>query len=273
MASPQATRLHPKIESSGAILVVTFTGCRTRTEVNMIAGELSCLGHDMDGRHLFLDFRQVSYVNGAELGTLVALHRKMKASGGRLTLFNLEGLVEEVFGVTGLDYVLEICRQKPASADVTSMETVSCVPHVIAFDVDDASMVSLRQAFPDWELQVIHGGTIASLERDRSPKKAGLLVVAAGAEMELTLGLCRGLRSLAGRAQTPLVVLVPRARSALVRAVLAAGADSCLILPVHAKELTGALTRARAGNQPGRHTLNLDRPQCNDPWRDEGGEA
>jgi hypothetical protein len=30
---------------------------------------------------------------------------------------------------------------------------------------------------------------------------------------------------------------------------------------------------ARAGNQPGRHTLRLDRAQSADQWQDDGGEA
>ena len=33
------------------------------------------------------------------------------------------------------------------------------------------------------------------------------------------------------------------------------------------------VARARAGNQPGRHTLDLDRAQHEDPWRDGGGEG
>ena len=80
-------------------------------------------------------------------------------------------------------------------------------------------------------------------------------------------------RSQAGRAQTPLLVLVPPAQEPLVKAVLEAGANSCLVLPVHAKDLASTLARALAGNRPGRHTLGLDRAQREDRWRDDGGEA
>jgi DNA-binding response OmpR family regulator len=88
-----------------------------------------------------------------------------------------------------------------------------------------------------------------------------------------TLGLCRGLRSQAGRARTPLLVLVRPGQQALARAALEAGADSCLALPAHAKELVTMLSRALAGSRPGRHTLGLDQPQSKDEWRDDGGEA
>jgi len=146
-------------------------------------------------------------------------------------------------------------------------------PKVIAFDVDTASLASLRQAFPEWEVEATNGVTLDSLEHDWSPGAANLLVVAARARVAETLGLCRGLRSQAGRAQTPLLVLVPPAQEALVRAALDTGADSCLVLPVNAKDLVSMVARVRGGNRPGRHTLSLDRTQQGDAWQDDGGEA
>jgi DNA-binding response OmpR family regulator len=146
-------------------------------------------------------------------------------------------------------------------------------PKVIAFDVDWESLVSLRQAFPEWEVEATHGSTVGSLERDWDPGTADLLVVGAGERAAETLGLCRGLRSQVGRALTPILVLVPPDQQPLVRAALDAGADSCLVLPVHAKDLISMVARARRGNRPGRHTLGLDRAQREDQWRDEGGEA
>jgi DNA-binding NarL/FixJ family response regulator len=146
-------------------------------------------------------------------------------------------------------------------------------PKVIAFDVDPESLAALREAFLGWDVETTDGATVRSLERDWSPAAAQLLVVGHCEEMSRTLGLCRELRSQAGRAETPLLVLVPPAREALVRAALAAGAHGCLVLPVHAKDLVSMVARARAGNQPGRHTLDLDRPQRLDPWQDDGGEA
>jgi DNA-binding NarL/FixJ family response regulator len=143
----------------------------------------------------------------------------------------------------------------------------------IAFDVDPDSLVTLGQVFPEWEIEAIAGATADSLARSWHPPAAELLVIGAREQMAETLGLCRALRGQAGRAETPLLVLVWPAEGALVRAALAAGAHSCLVLPVHAKDLASMVSRARAGNQPGRHTLGLDRAQREDSWRDDGGEA
>jgi CheY-like chemotaxis protein len=146
-------------------------------------------------------------------------------------------------------------------------------PKVIAFDLDAESLASLRRAFPGWGVEVMSGATAASLARDWDPGAADLLVVGAAGQPARALGLCRGLRSQAGRAHTPLLVLVASARDDLVGEALGAGADSCLVVPPHPKDLVGAVGRARAGGRPGRHALGLARDDGDDPWQDDGGEA
>jgi hypothetical protein len=174
---------------------------------------------------------------------------------------------------------------------------VSNPSRAIAFDLDPASLLSLREALPGWEVVVVSGATAASLAQDWDPGAAGLLVVKAREEVAESLGLCRFLvccglfatdargegvetsgrhgnrQNQPPRAGAPLLVLVPSGDEPLVRAALEAGADSCLVLPVHAKEVASMLARGRQGNQPGRHTLDLDRAQGEDRWRDDGGQG
>jgi DNA-binding NarL/FixJ family response regulator len=173
----------------------------------------------------------------------------------------------------------------------------------IAFDVDAASLVSLREALPDCEIEVVNGATAASLNRDWDPGTVDLLVVRAGEDVAETLGLCRflvscgvlardsqgatdsqeelprtlGLRrsreNPSRRPHSPLLVLVRHGQESTVKAVLEAGAHSCLMLPFNAKEVASMLVHAREGNHPGRHTLNLERAQIEDRWRDDGGQG
>jgi DNA-binding response OmpR family regulator len=146
-------------------------------------------------------------------------------------------------------------------------------PRAVAFDVDPASLLSLREAFPEWEIEAVEQAPAAALTQDWNLGAADLLIVGARNDEAATLDLCRGLRKQAGRAVTPLLVLVPPSQPALVRAVLKAGANNCLVLPIHAKEVASMLVRAQAGNQPGRHTLNLEKAQTEDRWRDDGGQG
>jgi hypothetical protein len=172
------------------------------------------------------------------------------------------------------------------------------MPHrwrAAAFDLDAASLISLRKALTGWEIDTINGATAASLAHNWDPGAADLLVVSARDNVTETLGLCRFLsfcteystEAREGRAETlgpeeklpalrpdaPLLVLVPSGHEPLVRAALNAGAHSCLMLPIQAKEVTSMLVHARAGNRPGRRTLNLDRAQREGRWRDDIGQG
>src|SRR5688500_6712381 len=167
----------------------------------------------------------------------------------------------------------------------------------VAFDLDTASLSSLQEALPAWEIAVVHGATAASLTRGWNPGTADLLVVKAREDMGETLGLCRFLGYCTDfspdcreapasdlgfhaerqyqppRVDAPLLLLVSPGQETIVRAALEAGAHCCLTLPIHHKDVAAMLANARSGNQPGRHTRSLERPQTEDRWRDEGGQG
>jgi CheY-like chemotaxis protein len=173
----------------------------------------------------------------------------------------------------------------------------------IAFDVDLASLMSLRQALPDCAIEEVNGATAASLTRDWNPGTVDLVVVQARQEVAQTLELCRFLvscgvlgkdapvvtdsqeempktlglhrhrRHVGRRPHSPLLVLVPSSPKSIVTDALKAGAHSCLTLPINAKDVASMLVHAQAGNQPGRHTEDLEKAQTEDRWRDDGGQG
>lgn len=167
----------------------------------------------------------------------------------------------------------------------------------LAFDLDAASLTSLREALPDWEVEAIPGATAASIPHQWNPGEVNLLVVQVRQPARQTMALCRvltrrgvfsqhtgqevasvlgppgSLQSQAQRAHAPLLVLVSPGEDALVVAALEAGAHSCLLLPIHPNGVVTMLDHVRTGNQPGRHTLNLETAQGEDRWRDVGGQG
>jgi anti-sigma B factor antagonist len=100
----------PKVEQGGNVKIITFTRGQARSLENVIAAELEGLTDGLGDGHLLLDFTNVEYITSAELGTLIGLHKRVKAEGGRLTLFNLNPQVFEVFTVTRLETLLVVCR-------------------------------------------------------------------------------------------------------------------------------------------------------------------
>jgi len=186
----------------------------------------------------------------------------------------------------------------PAERGIAFRDGVSSKPaRAVAFDVETASLASLREALPGWQIDTINGATPASLARNWDPGAVDLLVVSARGNVNVTeiLGLYRFLSFCTGysteareegaetldprenlpalRPDAPLLVLVAPGQETLVGPALEAGARSCLVLPIHPKEVASMLAHARAGNQPGRHTLNLDQAQIEDRWRDDGGQG
>jgi anti-anti-sigma factor len=102
----------PKVEEGGNIRIITFTGDKDRGFENVLAAELKGRSDDSGKCHLLLDFTNVESLSSVELGTLITLHKRMKASGGRLTLFNLSADIYEVFTITRLQTLLGICREE-----------------------------------------------------------------------------------------------------------------------------------------------------------------
>ncbi|OAI40618.1 hypothetical protein AYO40_04645 [Planctomycetaceae bacterium SCGC AG-212-D15] len=174
---------------------------------------------------------------------------------------------------------------------------------VIAFDVDEASLITLRTALPGCAIEEVNGATATALSRDWDPGTVDLLIVEARNGIAETLELCRFLvtcgvlardsqpatdtedelpkdlglhrqrRHRGRRPHSPLLVLVPSERSGIVADVLKTGAHSCLLLPINDKDVTSMLAHAQAGNRPGRHTRDLERAQTEDRWRDDGGQG
>jgi anti-anti-sigma factor len=123
MISP-TVHLPPKVEQGGNVRVLTFTADGVRDVEDMIARELEGRIDGLGKGHLLLDFTNVEHLGSVELGTLVTLHKRMKASGGRLTLFNLNDRVYEIFTTTHLQTLLGICREgttKPGGSGYTAV--------------------------------------------------------------------------------------------------------------------------------------------------------
>ena len=100
-----------KLEQVGNVKIVTFTGGRIRDDLDtFVPGDLYA--------HLLLDFSNIESISSLELAALIHLHKGTKARGCRMTLFNLSAEVFEVFAITRLHRMFQICREPMAPAPV-----------------------------------------------------------------------------------------------------------------------------------------------------------
>jgi anti-anti-sigma factor len=116
--------LPPKVEQSGNVRIVTFTADKVRDVEDMIARELEGRTDGLGQSDLLLDFTNVECLSSVELWTLITLHQRMKACGGRLTLFNLSPRVYDVFTATHLQTLLGICREGSATPNGNGSATI-----------------------------------------------------------------------------------------------------------------------------------------------------
>lgn len=75
---------------------------------DQVGKQLLALADAPGTRFVTLDLGNVEYVTSTVLGHLVALHKRLQTSGGRLSLDNVRPAVQEILRVTQLDHVLGV---------------------------------------------------------------------------------------------------------------------------------------------------------------------
>jgi anti-sigma B factor antagonist len=101
-----------EIVRNGSCSIVRLVGCKDLHEDNVqrIDRQMANLIEDREGQHLILDLDAVEYLTSTALGKLVALHRRLRQQGGRLSVVNVRAAVWELFHVTRLDRILEVLQ-------------------------------------------------------------------------------------------------------------------------------------------------------------------
>jgi anti-anti-sigma factor len=106
-----------QVEAIDGVTVVKFQEMSlVEPNVEAAGKELASLLDDGGGHRLCLDFSAVEYISSLGLAKVVALHKRLRAAGGHLTLRNLDPLVYEVFEITHLTKLLDVRRKEAGAA-------------------------------------------------------------------------------------------------------------------------------------------------------------
>ena len=109
MSAPNADfPLHIVVEDGS--VTVRFPANTTLSEANAeeFARALLALAASTERPHLLVDLGGVTMLTSVILAKIIAVNGKVRAAGGRLTLFNPTPVVHQVFKVTRLDTILEV---------------------------------------------------------------------------------------------------------------------------------------------------------------------
>jgi anti-anti-sigma factor len=86
------------------------------SDTEALRRELLTLAEKAASPLLRLDFGSVEYLTAAGLGILIAVHTRLRDTGGRLILCNVHPKVEEILRVTRLDKVLDLTPPREQAA-------------------------------------------------------------------------------------------------------------------------------------------------------------
>ena len=108
---------NPKIavEYVENIIVATLADEKILEDADIQALEDSLLPliEQHEGLNLVLDFSEVKFLSSAVLGLLIRVSKKIYESDGQLRLCCIDPKILEVFRITRLDKVFDICVDKP----------------------------------------------------------------------------------------------------------------------------------------------------------------
>jgi len=78
------------------------------------------LGPGCYSRHVLLCLAKASYIDSAGVGWLVMCHKRFLEGGGQLVVHSIPPMVQHVFGILGLNTILNIAGDEEAARGLVS---------------------------------------------------------------------------------------------------------------------------------------------------------
>jgi anti-sigma B factor antagonist len=114
-AEPDYFLLQVKTVDGVTVAKVTATELWTDQKVGALAAELMHLADDLGVPKLVLDFADVTGLGSRMVGQLAALHKQVKAAGGRLALCQVRPEIAEVIETCKLTTLFGLYPDEPAA--------------------------------------------------------------------------------------------------------------------------------------------------------------
>lgn len=111
-----------KVTTMGTATAVELTDRKILDEVNIsqIGAQLNALASQGTSPKLIVDFTNVAHMSSSALGMLITLHKRVRENDGELRLCNIQPTIYEVFVITRLNEIFEICSSRQEALDSLS---------------------------------------------------------------------------------------------------------------------------------------------------------
>jgi len=110
------------VEYSKDATVVSFTDEKILEETDMrsVRTAIEAVIEQASSIRLVLDFRHVKFLSSAVLGLLIRISKRIYEQGGQLRLCNIHPGIYEVFKITRLTSVFDICEDVDSAVESLS---------------------------------------------------------------------------------------------------------------------------------------------------------
>lgn len=100
------------IENSEQVIRIGFLDRNILEEaaIQMIGDQVSDLIDTTPNPKLLMDFADVDHLSSAALGMLITINNRIRAKGGQLRLATIDPQIYEVFAITKLNKLFNICK-------------------------------------------------------------------------------------------------------------------------------------------------------------------
>ena len=99
------------IENSEQVILIGFLdrNILEETAIQKIGDQVSDLLDSTPNPKLLIDFVNVEHLSSAALGMLITINNRVRAKGGQLRLASIDPQIYEVFAITKLNKLFNIC--------------------------------------------------------------------------------------------------------------------------------------------------------------------
>ena len=111
MADP-VPRLKTARQGNVAVVELVDKKILDEASINQLGEQLFALAAASPAPRLVLDFANVAHMSSSALGMLITLHKRVREKGGLLRLCNILPSIYEVFVITRLNEVFQICSSR-----------------------------------------------------------------------------------------------------------------------------------------------------------------
>ena len=107
---PMKPRISVEYANSGTIIAFNEEKILDEKDIQALQDSIMSVIEQAGQIRLILDFRNVKFLSSAVLGLLIRISKKVYEYDGHLRLCNIDSKIYEVFKITRLTKIFDICR-------------------------------------------------------------------------------------------------------------------------------------------------------------------